>query len=127
MAPVTMGPREFGFVISEGNGNFSREAGTVTVPANTTFQAGTVLGQQTSGLKYVRHDTDGIDDGRRTEAAILTTQLNNDTGSAVDYSATVLVRHAEVHGDQLVYEDGANAAAITATNTALLALGIVVR
>ena len=41
MAPVNMTAREFGFLVSEANGHRSRAAGTVTVPANTTFAAGT--------------------------------------------------------------------------------------
>ncbi|MEM6496736.1 MAG: head decoration protein [Pseudomonadota bacterium] len=127
MAPVDMTAREFAFVVSEANGYRSRAAGVVTVPANTTFEAGLVLGQQTTGLKYVRHDTDGTNDGRRTEAALLSKTLKNDTASAADYNVTVIVRDCEVDGNQLTYEAGADAAAITASNTALASLGIIVK
>lgn len=127
MAILTEGARKAAFVVSEANDWRSRDAGTVTVPANTTFAAGMVLGQQATGLKFVRHDTDGTDDGRRTEAGLLFENLVNTTDSAVDYPATVYVRDAEVSGSDLTYEDGANAAAITASNVALAALGIIVR
>lgn len=127
MAILTEGARKAEFMVSEANDWRSRDEGVVTVPANTTFAAGLVLGQQTSGLKFVRHDTDGTDDGRRTEAGILFAPLVNDTGSAVDYDATILVRDAEVNGSDLTYEAGADAAAITASNVALAALGIIVR
>jgi len=127
MAPITEGSRKADFLLSEANDWRSRDAGVVTVPANTTFAAGLVLGQQTTGLKFVRHDTDGTDDGRRVEAAVLFEPLVNATDSAVDYSAAVVVRDAEVIGAELTYEDGANAAAVTASNVALAALGIIVR
>lgn len=127
MAILTEGKNTAQFMVSEANGYRSREPGTVTVPANTTFSAGLILGQQTSGLKYVRHDTDGTDDGRRTEAGILFQTLVNSTGSAVDYSAVVVLRDCEVRGSDLTYEDGADAAAITASNVVLNSLGIAVR
>lgn len=127
MAILTEGARKAEFMVSEANDWRSRDQGTVTVPANTTFAAGMVLGQQTSGLKFVRHDTDGTDDGRRTEAGLLFANLVNDTGSAVDFDATILVRDAEVNGTDLTYEDGADDAAKTASNVALAALGIIVR
>lgn len=127
MAILTEGARKAEFMVSEANDWRSRDQGTVTVPANTTFAAGMVLGQQTSGLKFVRHDTDGTDDGRRTEAGLLFANLVNDTVSAVDFDATILVRDAEVNGTDLTYEDGANDAAKTASNVALAALGIIVR
>lgn len=127
MTILTEGSRKAEFMLSEANDWRSRDAGVVTVPANTTFEAGLVLGQQTSGLKFVRHDTDGTDDGRRTEAGLLFEPLVNTTGSAVDFDAVVVVRDAEVTGSQLTYEDGADAAAITASNVALATLGLIVR
>lgn len=127
MTILTEGSRKAEFMVSEANDWRSRDGGTVTVPANTTLEAGTVMGQQTSGDKFVRHDSDGTDDGRRAEAGILFANLVNDTGSAVDMDATIVTRDCEVKGDQLTYEDGADAAAITASNTALAALGIIVR
>ena len=127
MTILTEGSRKAEFMISEANDWRSRDAGVITVPANTTFESGTVLGQQTSGLKYVRHDTDGTDDGRRAEAALLFEPLVNTTNGALDFNATVLVRDCEVTGAELTYEDGADAAAITASNVALAALGLIVR
>lgn len=127
MAPLTEGPRMAAFMVSEANGYRSRETRTVTVPANTTFEPGTVLGRITATGKFVRHDSDGTDDGTREEAGILFAQVVNSTDSAIDIEAVVIERDAEVHGAALIYEDGANDAAKLASNAALAALGIIVR
>ena len=127
MAILTEGSRAAQFLVSEANGWRSRDAAIVTVPASTTFAAGTVLGRQTSGGKYVRHDTDGTDDGRRVAVAVLVAPATNDTLSAVDVDAAVIVRSAEVTAADLTYEDGANDAAKVIANTAMAAVGIIAR
>ena len=126
MTTLTEGKRNADFLVSEANGHRSRDTGVVTVPANTTFEAGTILGQITASEKYVRHDS-GNADGSETEAAVLYETLVNDTGAGVDHTATIINRDAEVRGSDLVYEDGADAAAKSASNTALASLGIIVR
>jgi len=127
MTILTEGARTAEFLLSEANDWRSRDAAVVTVPANTTFEAGTVLGQLAADDSFVRHDTDGTDDGRRTEAGVLYANLINETGSAVDVDATVIIRDAEVNSNSIIYEAGADANAITASNAALAALGIIVR
>ncbi|WP_422073902.1 head decoration protein [Tranquillimonas rosea] len=126
MAILTEGTRKAEFLVSEANDWRSRDEVTVTVPANTTFASGTILGTITASGKRVRHDSD-LTNGGETESGVLFAPLVNDTGSAVDYPATVISRSAEVNGSDLTYEDGADAAAITASNTALGSLGIIVR
>lgn len=126
MTILTEGARKAEFMISEANDWRSRDEITVTVPANTTLEAGTVLGKITSSGKFVRHAA-GASDGSEDEAGILFANLVNDTGSAVDFEATNLSRDAEVRGSDLTYEDGADAAQVTTSNAALAALGIIVR
>ncbi|MBF9050646.1 head decoration protein [Roseobacter sp. HKCCD9010] len=126
MTILTEGARKAEFMISEANDWRSRDEVTVTVPANTTLEAGTVLGEITSSGKFVRHAA-GASDGSESEAGILFASLVNGTGSAVDFEATNLARDAEVRGSDLTYEDGADAAQITTSNAALAALGIIVR
>ena len=126
MTILTEGPRKAEFLLSEANDCRSRDEVVVTVPANTTLEPGTVLGQITSGGKFVRHDSGGAD-GSETEAGILFATLVNDTGSAVDIDATNIARDAEVNSNFIIYEAGADANAVTASNAALAALGIIVR
>ena len=125
MAPVSEGKRIAEFLVSEANGCRSRHEGTVTVPANTTIYAGRVMGQLGSG-EFVPHDADGSA-GEDTEAGILYANLANDTGGAVDVTATVIVRDAEVNKAHLTYDPAANDAAKTASDGVLAGLGIIVR
>lgn len=126
MAILTEGARKAEFLVSEANDWRSRDEGIVTVPADTTYEAGTVLGKITASGKFVRHAA-GASDGSENEAGILFANLVNDTGSAVDFDATSIARDAEVNGSDLTYEVGADAAQITTSNAALAALGIIVR
>ena len=126
MAILTEGPRKAEFMISEAESYRSRDEVTVTVPANTTYEAGTVMGAITASGNFVRHDA-GAANGSQNEAGILFQNLVNDTAAPVDMTSTVIARAAQVKAADLIYEDGADAAQETATNAALSALGIVVR
>jgi len=126
MAPLVEGSRTADFIISEANSYRSRDAGIVTVPANSTIEAGTILGAITASGKYVTQLV-ASSDGSEDEAALLYEPLVNTTDSPVDFAATLIVRDAEVTGSQLTYDPAANAAAITASNVALAALGLIVR
>lgn len=121
MAIQTEGARKAAFLVNEANGYRSRGEGTVTVPSGG-LEAGTVLGVITSSGKYVRHAA-GASDGSQNEAGILFGNLD----IAGDADGTIILRDAEVSQDELTYEDGADAAQITTSNTALAALGIIVR
>lgn len=126
MTILTEGSRKAEFMLSEANDWRSRDAGVVTVPANTTLEAGTILGTITASGKFARNLA-ANSDGTETESGVLFEPLVNTTGSPVDFNAVVIVRDAELIGSQLTYEVGANAAAITASNVALAALGLIVR
>lgn len=121
MPILTEGARNAQFLVSEANNFRSRGTGVVTVPAGG-YEAGTILGKITATGKFVRHDS-ALVNGAETEAAILYENLT-ETGDA---DATLIERDAEVTGSHLTYEDGADAAAVTASNVALAALGIIVR
>lgn len=122
----TLGARNGEFLTSEANGDRSRALVDLRIAADTKFESGTVLGQITSSGAYKRHDSD-LSDGAETEAGVLLATAENTTDSAITVQGVVVVRDVEVKGDLLIYEDGADAAAKTATNTALEALNIIVR
>lgn len=126
MAILTEGARKAEFLVSEANDWRSRDQVTVTVPANTTFAPGTVLGKLTASGKFVRHNA-GLDTGAEDESGILFHGVTNDGESAADFDATIVARDAEVNGSDLIYEDGADGTQETASNAALAALGIIVR
>jgi len=126
MAILTEGTRDMEFLVSEANDWRSRDEVTVTVPANTTFDAGTVMGKLTASGKFVRHNA-ALATGAENETAVLGFNVVNSTGSAADYTATVVARDAEVNGSDLTYEAGADGAQIITSNAALAALGIIVR
>ena len=126
MATLTKIQSNASFIVSESNGYRSRDDVTVTVPATTTYAAGTILGKITASGKYVRHAA-GATDGSEDEAGVLCETLVNTAVSAVDSESVSFARDAEVNGSELTYEVGADAAQITASNLALKALGIIVR
>jgi hypothetical protein len=126
MATLTKIQSNASFIVSESNGYRSRDDVTVTVPATTTYAAGTILGKITASGKYVRHAA-GATDGSEDEAGVLYETLANTTGSGVDNASVSMARDAEVNGSELTYEVSADAAQITASNLALKALGIIVR
>jgi hypothetical protein len=126
MATLTKGQANASFIVSESEGYRSRDDVTVTVPADTTYAAGTILGKITATDKFVRHAAAAAD-GSEVEAGILYETLANTTGSAVDSESVSFARDAEVNGSELTYEVGADAAQIILSDAALKALGIIVR
>lgn len=93
------------FILSEQNGQLSRDTVTVTVPANTTFEPGHVLGQLSATGKYVEYDNSGSD-GSEEGAAVLYGELVNDTGAPVDKTGVVINFGAEVRTDDLQWKSG---------------------
>ena len=126
MATLTKLQATASFIVSESNGYRSRDDVTVTVPADTTYAAGTILGKITSSGKFVRHDAAAVN-GSELEAGVLFETITNTTGSGVDSSAVNFARDAEVNGHELTYEAGADAPQIATSDAALKALGIIVR
>ncbi len=131
MAPVSEGKRTAEFLVSEANGYRSRAEVTVAVPANTTLPAGRVMALLTSGGSagdYVPHDEDGTDNGTRDPRAVLYDNLVNDTGAAVDMTATVIIRDAEVNAAHLTHDAARTTDAHIADDLAdLAAFGIIAR
>jgi len=126
MAILTKGKASAAFIISQANGYQNSDDVTVTVPADTTYAGGTILGKITATGKFVRHAA-GAGDGSENEAGVLYETLTNTTGSGVDNASTLFIRLSEVAESELTYEVGADGAQITASNLALKALGIIVR
>lgn len=110
-----------GFLLSEANGTYSRE--TVTIASGQNLLAGAVLGKKTSGGAYAAYDSN-LSDGTQTAVAILLDDCNA-TGGAK--KATVIVRAAEVNGDELVYLDDSPAVDEAGAVTDLASVGIIVR
>lgn len=108
MAPTTMTKGTAAFLTSEANGYRSREEVTFTVAAGdvTDFPdgipAGLVLGQITSGGKYVRI-APGATDGSEDAAAVLFERIDNP--EAGDVTVTAIVRDAEIVASKLTHSD----------------------
>lgn len=112
------------FIQAESPGTISRDQVTVTVAANTTLAAGSVLGQISASGKYVDYD-DTSSDGREDATGILYEEIVNDTNASADYDGVIINWGAEVRGADLTYNtydaDESKAA------TDLAALGVKVR
>ena len=126
MATLTKLQATASFIVRESNGYRSRDDVTVTVPATTTYVAGTILGKITATGKFVRHAA-GATNGSEDEAGVLYETITNTTGSGVDSTAVNFARDAEVNGHELTYQIGADAPQLVTSDAALKALGIIVR
>lgn len=111
MTILNSSPKVADIILSEANGQKSRENATVTMVLNVPLLSGTVLTK--SGTKYVKYA------GGITEAdAVLVTDLP--AQAAGDVKALVIARDAEVNAAGLVLSD-ANAV------EKLALVGIIVR
>jgi Bacteriophage lambda head decoration protein D len=101
MTTFTEKRQALSFVITEGEGHFSRE--DVTIEGGTggagVVEAGTVLGEITASGKYVPSPDTGTD-GSQVAAAILAYRVD---ATDDDVQAVVIKRHAEVNGNLLIY------------------------
>jgi len=104
MATKTEGKHTAEFVVSESPGHISRDAVTVVVPADTTLQAGAVLGRLGNG-KYASFD-DANSDGTEDAAAVLYGGLTNSGEAPADMDGVVINFGAEVRKADLVWETG---------------------
>lgn len=112
---LTEGRHTGEFLLSEGNGNISREQ-VILAAAAAALPAGTVLGKITASGKYAAY-SNVASDGTQTAAGVL---YANAPDSAADQNVVAIVRYAEVKGDDLTGND-------TPGTADLLALGIIVR
>lgn len=102
MQTFTEGKHPGEFLVTEAPGTLSRDTVTVTVPANTTYEPGTVLGQFAATDKYAPVD-DTNTDGTETAAGILFGKATNDADAPVDVDAVVINLNAEVRAADLVW------------------------
>lgn len=109
------------FLLSESNGNRSREEVTIASGAGVLV-AGTVLGKITSGGKYEVYDQQASD-GTEAAAGILCRAID---ATSADVAVAIIKRDAEVKADALTWTDG-SPTDVTAGVADLLALGIIVR
>jgi len=99
---ITEGTHTLEFLLSEGNGQISRENVTLASGAAAAYPPGTVLGKVTASGKFVALDPEG-EDGSETAAAILCAGAD---ATSADVEAAVIVRDAEVASDRLVWPAG---------------------
>lgn len=112
MAALTEGRHAAQFILSEANGNRSRENGTLK--SGEDLEAGTVVEDDGSG-KLVEYDATS-----QEAAGILIETTDATTG---DKSVAYLARDAEVNANILTYPEGE----LAATTASLALLGIIVR
>lgn len=115
MATLTQGKNVLEFLLSEGNGQRSREAVVVT-QSGAALASGTVLGKITASGKFVPY-APGASDGSENAVAVLIPNLPAATG---DVRAAVIARDAEVKSSMLTGRD-------TAGDAELAAVGIIAR
>ena len=113
----------FEAILSEANGHRSREV--VTIVSGQNLKAGAVLGKITSGGKYAIADNHTpASNGSQTAVAVL---LEDVDASGGDMPGQILARDAEVKSGMLNYVASATGGEKAAANTALAAVGIIVR
>lgn len=121
MTTKTEGAHPGEFIVSEANGNRSRDVATLVAGQN--LAAGAVLGLIGSGGdagKYSAYD-DGNSDGTETAVAILYAATD---ATDADTECTIIARDAEVNGETLAFASGVDEAGAIVD---LAAEGIIVR
>ena len=108
------------FMVSEAVPHRAREVKTVVGGSSPGLEAGTVLGELTSGGNFVIL-APAASNGSEAAAGIL---WEGGEGTA---ERTVIVRDAEVVGDHLVWPEGISEGQKTTAIGQLAALGIIVR
>lgn len=118
---LTEGRHAGEFILSEANGNRSRD--NVIIVSGENLVAGTVLGKITASGKYAAYDNEA-GTGIQTAAGIL---MEATDASGGDVVAAAIVRDAEVIADALTYAVGNSGGDETAAIADLKSLGIIVR
>jgi hypothetical protein len=103
VAEIVQRNRNTGFILSEANGNYSREVVTLLggFTGATSLEAGTLLGKITASDKYVISPMTGSD-GSEISCAVLMYATDISDGDVDD--AVVIARNAEVNGNLLVFD-----------------------
>lgn len=121
MATLTETTHAGGFILSEANGNRSREKGVLA--EGNKLDAGTVVGKVTVGGAYTIL-APAAEDGSEAAAGILYGAVD---ATSADAACAVVVRDAEVNANELVWPAGINEVQKAAAIAELAALGIIVR
>lgn len=108
-------------ILSEGNGDISRE--NITVLSGQNLVAGAVLGIVTASGKYAEYDN-AASDGTEVAAGVLFEAVD---ASAADAPGVANVRNCEVYLAGLTWEAGQDQAAQDAGVADLKALNVIVR
>ena len=126
METKTEGPRNLAHILSEGNGNISRETVTIVSGAGV-LKAGTVLGEITASSKFTSSPNVlevGIE-GAETATCVLAYGVD---ATAADVEAVVTMRLAEVKALQLTFHSTVDdSTKIAAKHTQLAAVEIFAR
>ena len=117
----TQGNQNLEFLLSEANGERSREV--VIITGSAAFGAGTVLGKITASGKYTAHDEDATN-GTQTAIAVLGYDVD---ATAADADGVVFVRDCEVSDELLVMPTGIAAQDRADAITSLATVGIIAR
>jgi hypothetical protein len=96
--------RNADFIVSEAPGKLSRDNVTLTVAANSTILAGTVLGVLSGDGNYVAYDP-AASDGSETPIGILYRHAVNGSDEELEIEGVVINCCAEVRSAGLVWPD----------------------
>ena len=97
MTTLTQGYNVGEWLLSEAEGQRSRDVVTVTIAGAVALPSGTVLGKITASGKFIKY-LDGASDGSQSAVCVL---LNPLPGVNGDHKATVINTDAEVIGAML--------------------------
>lgn len=117
----TQGNQNLEFLLSEANGERSREV--VVITGSAAFGSGTVLGKITASGKYTAHD-ESASNGAENAVAILGTDVD---ATSADANGVVFVRDCEVSNELLILPDAISAQDRADAMASLAAKGIIAR
>lgn len=118
---LTQGNQALEFLLSEANGERSREV--VVITGSAEFKAGTVLGKITASGKYTSHD-ESASDGTQNAVAVLGYDVD---ATAADANGVVFVRDCEVSDEILIMPTGISVNDRADAITSLASAGIIAR
>ena len=115
----TVGPTEA--LVSEGNGDISREVKTIVSGQN--LKAGAVVGKITTGGKYTAV-APAATDGSQVAAGVLHSAVD---ASSADTKGVLYVRNCELNSDIVQWTAGMSGGEKTTATAELATLGIILR
>lgn len=118
------GPRALAFLLSEGNGQISREVVIIASGAGV-LEPGTLLGQITASKKYSGSPNALVvgKEGAETATAVLAYGVD---ATSADAEAVIIKRVAEVKTPMLIFDASVNDNAKRATKLAQLAAATII-